>query len=252
MDTIVQYILDQSKLDVTLIGIKNATHDSFHLSIESRVTGTGPIGATMAPMEVDLTFDKACFGKLMLPEVRTRPGGTQVNIYDQPIKIINMAAFKRFVESLMRDEHLVLTLDNGACTIKAMFLTGRCTYRKDVHIKGMNGPPTKISRTDEGTNILAVHNQSPLEIDHGVSLFEIRDGDTVLAELKGPMQIKRGGFEFTQNITRRDKPVSASNPTGNVLLVGTGVEDNSAWTNETLKYIRTPLELTDKFVSLYT
>jgi hypothetical protein len=216
------------------------------MGIESRVTGTGPIGATMQPMVVDLTFKGKCFGKLQLPEVRTASSGTAVNIYDQDIKILDMDAFKAFVKSLMNDEDLVLTLDNGECSIKALGLTGRCTYKKDIYLKGMNGPPSKLKKTDKDTNTMAVHNQSPLEIDHGVSKLEIQDsaGNTI-AEFKGPMEIKRGDFDLTMNITRKGTKPSGSE----ALLVGTGTENN-AWTNETLKYIRVPLQLTEEFTAL--
>jgi hypothetical protein len=220
------------------------------MGIESRVTGTGPLGATMAPMAVDLTFNGVAFGRLRLPEVKTSSRGTDVNIYDQHIDISDMAAFKAFVKSLMKDEHLVLTLDKGDCTIKALGLTAHCTYRKDIHLKGMNGPQSRIIDTDETTNTVAVHNPSPLEIDHGVSMFEIRDAagnPEKIAELKGPMEIKRGYFELKMNLSRTaNKPQSGST----AYLIGIGTE-NDAWTNDTLKYINTRLELTDKFCSMY-
>jgi hypothetical protein len=200
----------------------------------------------MQPMVVDLVFDGGCFGKLQLPEVKTSSSGTAVNVYDQHIKILNMDAFKSFVRSLMCDEKLVLVLDNGECAIKALGMRGRCTYKKDVHLAGMNGPPCEIKRTDAKTNTILVHNVSPLEIDHGVSMFEIQDSQgNKVAEVKGPMQIKRGDFEITMDISRTGiKPAS-----GDGVLVGKGT-DNQAWTNITLTYIRTPLKFTDEFVSL--
>jgi len=219
------------------------------MSIESRATGTGPVPAKLAPMEVDLVFGGACFGKLKLPEVNTSPSGCDVNINDQPISIVNLEAFRAFVKSLMQDEKLTLTLDNGKCTITAFrFLKGNCTYKKDVHIKGMNGPVIKIVNTTAEANSVVVVNPSPLHIDYRVSKFEIQtaDGQTV-AELKGPMVIQRGEHEITMNINRA---TGVSLDGAELKLVGMGTEDK-AWTNDTLKFIQVPISVTDQFRSFY-
>jgi hypothetical protein len=219
------------------------------MSIESRVTATGPVPAKLAPMEVDLVFGGGCFGKLMLPEVNTSPSGCDVNIYDQLIQIVDMDAFKAFVKSLMLDEKLTLTLDNGKCSITAFrFLKGNCIYKKDLHIKGMNGPATRIVNTTTETNTVVVTNPSPLHMDYRVSKLEIQtaDGQTV-AELKGPMIIQRGEHEVTMDITRKTGvPVDGEG----LKLVGIGTEDK-AWTNDTLKFIQVPISLTDQFRSYY-
>jgi hypothetical protein len=219
------------------------------MSIESRVTSTGPIPAKLAPMEVDLVFDGACFAKLKLPEVTTSPSGCAVNIYDQLTPIVDMQAFKAFVHSLMTDEKLTLTLDNGKCTITAFrFLKAHCVYKKDVHLKGMNGPAARIVRTTDETNTVLVTNPSPLYIDHGVSMLGIQNPDgQMIAEMKGPLIIQRGEHELTMNVTqRRGVPLDGEG----TKLVGIGVEDK-AWTNDTLKFIQVPLSLTNEFRSFY-
>ncbi|OIW25864.1 hypothetical protein CONLIGDRAFT_672795 [Coniochaeta ligniaria NRRL 30616] len=249
MDSVVQYILDRSHLEVTLIKINDATEDSFVMSIESRATGTGPVPAKLAPMEVDLVFGGACFGKLKLPEVNTSPSGCDVNIYDQLIRIVDIGAFKAFVKSLMLDEKLTLTLDNGKCSIAAFrFLKGNCIYKKDVHIKGMNGPPIRIVNTTAEANTVVVTNPSPLHIDYRVSKFEIQTADgQAVAELKGPVIIQRGEHEVTMAITRKTGvPADGEG----LKLVGMGTEDE-AWTNDTLKFIQVPISLTDQFRSYY-
>ncbi|KAK2070853.1 hypothetical protein P8C59_005317 [Phyllachora maydis] len=245
MDSVVKYVLNKSKLEVTLIRITDATPDSFIMSIESRVTDTGPISSTMLPMVVDMTFNGGCFGKLQLPEVKTASGGVPVNIYDQHIKILDMACFKAFVKSLMHDEHLILKLDNGQCTIKTLGMSSNVIYRKEIHLKGMRGPPVEIRKATETFNTMAVRNLSPLEIDHGVSSFHIQDGaGNTVAELRGPLEIKRGEFEVTMTIKRTGRK-----PCGNEgTLVGAGT-DNDAWTSETLVYINTPVKLTEEFVA---
>lgn len=200
-------------------------------------------------MEVDLTFDGACFGKLQLPEVNTSPSGCDVNIYDRLVPIINMDAFKAFVKSLMQDETLTLTLDNGECNITAFrFLKGHCTYKKAVQIKGMKGPAVKIVNTTAETNTVVVTNPSPLHVDYRVSKFEIQTADgQAVAELKGPMVIERGQHEVTMDIVRKTG-VSAD---GNGMkLVGIGTEDK-AWTDDALKFMQVPISLTEQFRSFY-
>jgi hypothetical protein len=213
------------------------------MSIESRATGTGPVPAKLAPMEVDLVFGGTCFGRLKLPEVTTSPSGCDVNIYDQLISIVDLDAFKAFLRSLMHDEKLNLTLDNGKCTITAFrFLKGNCTYKKSLLIRGMNGPAIKIVKTTaEGVTVLLA-NPSPLHIDFRVSKFEIQtaDGQTV-AELMGPMTIQRGNHEITMNFTRKTGPLV--NEEG-LRLVGMGTE-NMSWIGDTLKLIQVPVTLTE-------
>ncbi|KAB5585349.1 hypothetical protein GE09DRAFT_1209963 [Coniochaeta sp. 2T2.1] len=249
MDSVVQYILDRSHLEVTLIKITNATEESFVMSIESRATGTGPVPAKLAPMEVDLVFAGACFGKLKLPEVTTSPSGCDVNIYDQLIPVVDIVAFRAFVKSLMVDEKLSLTLDNGKCSITAFrFLKGNCIYKKDVHIKGMNGPATRIVKATAEENTVVVANPSPLHIDYRVSKFKVRDGKgETVAELKGPMIIQRGETEVTMAITRK---TGVSVDGEGLRLVGVGTEDK-AWTDDTLQFINVPIGLTDEFRSFY-
>lgn len=219
------------------------------MSIESRATGTGPVPSKIAPMEVDMVFGGACYGKLKLPEVNTSPSGCDVNIYDQKIAILNLDAFKAFVKSLMVDEKLTLTLDNGKCQITAFrFLKGNCVYRKEVNIKGMNGPVLRIANTTAGENTFVVRNPSPLHIDYRESRLEIQNGDgEAVAELKGPLVIQRGEHEVTMGITRKE---GVEVKDEGLKLVGQGTEDK-AWTNDTLKFIQVPVSVTDEFKSFY-
>jgi len=51
MDAIVQAILNLSKLEVSLIKIEDATPDSFMMTIESKVTHTGPVSPHNPPSQ---------------------------------------------------------------------------------------------------------------------------------------------------------------------------------------------------------
>lgn len=220
------------------------------MALVNRVTGTGPTSAVMAPMVVDLVFGGVTWGKLQLPEVITSSSGTDVICEEQEIKILDQEAFRAFVKALMLDEELVLTLDNGDCKISSKILgftaKSNVVYKKDLIITGMRGPKVTLVETTSEKNTLKVTNPSPLEIDHGVSLFDIVDGDDVVAELKGPLYIVRGNFDSSLKIMFKGKKVA---PGTKVRLVGKGTEKES-WMNETLKYINTEFEASEQFASL--
>ncbi|KAF6826724.1 hypothetical protein CMUS01_09307 [Colletotrichum musicola] len=250
MDAITQAILNRSKLEVELIKISHPTEESFVMTIESRVTGTGPMGATMQPMTVDMMFNGGCFGKLDLPEVKTKSSGTLVVVRDQVIKIIDRNAFMAFVKAIMCDENLVLRLDNGNCTIKALGLSANVKYAKDVPIVGMKGP--KISQVNSAprgsgfVNTMKVYNPSPLEIDHGVSMFELRnESGEVLAELKGDLKIVRGEFESTLEGTLK----KGTKPSDKAVMVGLGTQEKN-WCDETIKNINCPFSITPQFAQM--
>ncbi|KAK2018853.1 hypothetical protein LZ32DRAFT_613336 [Colletotrichum eremochloae] len=250
MDAITQAILNRSKLEVETIQISNPTTDSFIMTIVSRVTGTGPMGATMAPMTVDMMFNGGCFGKLDLPEVKTKSGGTEVVVRDQLITIVDRNAFRAFVKAIMCDQQLVLHLDNGDCTIKALGLSAKVKYAKDVPLIGMGGPKiAQINTQERGSgivNTMKVYNPSPLEIDHGVSMFEIRnESGEVLAELKGDLKIVKGDFEttFQGSINKGAKASDKAR------LVGLGTQESN-WCNETIKFIDVPFSLSPQFASM--
>lgn len=220
------------------------------MALVNRVTGTGPTSAIMAPMVVDLVFGGVTWGKLQLPEVITSSSGTDVICEEQEIKILDQKAFRDFVKALMLDEELVLTLDNGDCKISSKILgftaKSNVVYKKDLIITGMRGPKVTLVETTSEKNTLKVTNPSPLEIDHGVSMFDIMDGDDVVAELKGPLYIVRGNFDSSLNITFKGKKVA---PGTKLRLVGKGTEKDS-WMNETLKYINTEFEASEQFSAL--
>lgn len=221
------------------------------MSLVNRVTGTGPTSATMAPMMVDLIFGGVTWGKLQLPEVVTAPSGADLVVAEQEVKILSQDAFRAFVKALMLDEELVLTLDNGDCQIssKVMGFTmkSKVVYKKDLVIKGMQGPKVTLVETTADKNTMKVANPSPLEIDHGVSFFEIVDeSGAVLADLKGQLSIVRGNFDSTLGISF--KGGKKLTPGSKVKLVGKGTEKQS-WMNDTLQYISSEFVVNEQFAS---
>lgn len=218
------------------------------ISVSALVTGTGPISATVSPMEVDLVFRGARFGKLQLPQIMTRPGGSRVEVRNQTVRVLDLAAFRAFVRSAVDDEWLVLTLDNGPCSVSAVGVTGRCVYRKDVRIRAMGGLAARVVDVSGVLATFVVTNPSPMEIDHGVSVFDVQGGGgEVFARLRGPVAIRRGKCEVTMAISREPRRPTSTD----ARLVGVRTE-NEAWTTDTIKFIQMPLELTERFLLYFS
>lgn len=219
------------------------------MAIESRVTNTGPVSATQSSMTVDMVGPTGIFGRLVLPEIKTKSGGTDVIIPDQEIKIVSMTNYKSFVKSLMQDENLIMKLENGKGTIKAMMMTANIVYRKEVKLKGMNGPKTVMKKTEtEGDgfkNTMLTINPSPLEIDMGVVHYEIRNEDGMkVADQSGKTYITRG--ESTSTMVGKTTGEAPKSP---AKLVGVDVEDDN-WHKETIAYLDTSTSLSNEFIAL--
>ena len=220
------------------------------MSIDSQVTGTGPVSSTMAPVEVDMAGPRGVFGRLRLPEVITKSTGTRVQVTDQEIKITDMEAFKAFVKSLMQDEALVMHLQNGHTTIKAFLgMKSSIIYAKDVHMKGMNGPKTVMVRTEgDGKtfrNTMRSTNPSPVEMDLGTLREDIVNGKgEKIAEQKGKVYLMRGDTEFVMIGS-----VTGVAPEGEARIVGLGVEEDN-WNNDTMPFLNTATTLTDEFTAM--
>ena len=266
MDMIVQAILNRSKLEVSLIRITNATptyaapYDqspskqsnrsrSFVMAIESRVTDSGPLGATMSPMTVDLVGPQGVFGRLDLPEVKTSSKGANVNIPDQRIEIVDMNAYKAFVKSIQLDQKLTMRLENGKGTVKALGLTANIVYKKDVHMLGMNGPVTHIVKTEATDggfqNTMKIINPSPLEIDLGSPTFAFTNAaGEVLATQSGHLHIVRGETVFSST-----GEVKSKGAPDKVTLAGV-TADKESWIQETIKFFSSPISLTPEMQSL--
>lgn len=216
------------------------------MTIESRVSGTGPIGSNISAMDLDLTFNGFSFGKLHLPSVHTSLWGAKVTIPNQTIKITDMAIYKAFIRSVLVDTETCFQLENGTCTIKALGITAHCNYCLEIPIMGMMGPKTVVKNVEKDGDghlrvIVDVQNPGPVEIQHGWSLFELRNdkGETV-ADLEGDFELKRGWSEVVLAGKLRDGAAFAA--TEKSRLVARGVE-GSTWCNETIQFIDTSLEL---------
>jgi hypothetical protein len=219
------------------------------MSIESRLTGTGPMSSTIAPMEVDLVGPGGVFGRLKLPEIKTKSGGTTVQVHDQNIEITDMEAFKAFVKSLMGDKSLLLKLANGKTTVKAFMMKTSMLYAKDIHLTGMDGLKSIITDVDingDGafTSTVKVRNPSPVELDLGTTKQDIFNaGGEKIAEQGGKMYLLRGdsSYKMKGRVTGRITEETAT-------ILGTGVEEDT-WLDQVLAYYQGPVTLPRALIS---
>jgi hypothetical protein len=220
------------------------------MAIESKTTHTGPLPATLAPMTVDMIGPKGTFGRLDLPEVKTTSKGALINIPDQHIKIIDMAAYLAFVKSIQLDEKLVMMLDHGKGTIKALGMKNNIVYKKAVNLIGMDGPQTQMLKTEvlaDGTfkNTMKIVNPSPVEIEMGEVTFGFKNPSGVLlATQKASIRIVRG-----DTIYEAVGKVETKGSVDRVSIVGLTPEKDS-WITETLKLFNVPIRITPEFKAL--
>jgi hypothetical protein len=221
------------------------------MSMESLVANTGPFGATMSAMTVDMVGSAGTFGHLNLPGIKTSSSGTAVKVDSQRIKIVNMEAYKAFVKSIMLDEELILRLDNGHARIKSWGMSANIVYQKEVKLKGMRGPKTIMVKTEvEGggkrfKNTMKAINPSSLELDLGTLRYEFQNEDGVkIAEQKGKVYLMRG-----ESAVFMEGTTAGVAPKGKTRIVSLDVEEDN-WHNETIPFFNTEVELTEEFVAL--
>ncbi|POR34150.1 Uncharacterized protein TPAR_05670 [Tolypocladium paradoxum] len=251
MDSLIQYLLDRSRLEVSLIRITGATEDSCVVTVECRLTKTGPISSTMSSMVIELTFNGFCFAKMELPEVKTSIWGTQVTVRDQRLEILDKAIFKAYLRSVIVDDDTNFQLENGDCTVTALGIRAHCNYCLNIPIRGMMGPKASVvsleREGDDMTMVVAVENPSPVEIDHGMTLFELRNAEgALMVELRGNLQIVRGTCECTM----RGKVNAGVASSLRTRLVGVCAE-GSSWCRETAEYFDVGLDMKPEFVGVF-
>lgn len=223
-------------------------------------------------MLVDLVYAGREFGKMLLPRVKTRFNGAHVHFYDQTIQVSDMATWLQLLSDLISNEKLVYQLRNGQANLKGPFGTkAQCGYNKDISVLGMNGLPVVIKdvmdNQEDGTKkvVLTMRNLSTFEIDFGPAVFEIQEGGDsgdddrhrqwrTIARLKGHFFTKRGEFHVpfgVETVSLDGGETLGLDVEKTYYLKGIETEREGAWTNEAIKFIRSPMVLTQKFISLY-
>ncbi|KAF2968717.1 hypothetical protein GQX73_g4799 [Xylaria multiplex] len=141
---LVNTILRHSKLTITLLRISNVTEESFHVSLEAHISGTGPVTAIITRMPVELCGPSGHFGNMTLPAIRAHTYGTDIVVYNQLVDIVDKEALKVFIQNII-DEGVILSLRNGQTTITAMGVGPReVVYENKIELGGMNGPFVRV------------------------------------------------------------------------------------------------------------
>ncbi|RGP59965.1 ubiquitin-protein ligase hul4 [Fusarium sporotrichioides] len=239
VDTFVQHLLDTAKLETTHFKISDATENSFCITIQGRLVGTGTISSTIDTMEASLSFNGFSFAKVKLPQIQTSYWGTDFAVQEQRVYISDYATYCNFVRSLIVDKDTCLQLQNSECTIRALGASPTCSIRIDMPLEAVDGPRLairKVSRSGKHVRmVLSLSYSGPVEISHGLCLFELRNGPgEILAELKGDLTISQSQSELVLHGTANHGVI----PSQMVRLIGVGAEeDKRSWLNETIKEV---------------
>ncbi|RGP71603.1 hypothetical protein FLONG3_7095 [Fusarium longipes] len=239
VDTFVQHLLDNAKLETTLFKISNATENSFHLTVQGRLVGTGAIASTIDPMEASLSFNGSRFGRVKLPQIQTSYWGMNFVIQEQVVDVFDHATYCTFVRSLIVDKDTCLSFQSNECTVRALGTSPICSIRFNMSLEAVGGPRLALKKVSRlGKNIRMVLSSSysgPVEISHGICLFELRNGlGEVLAELKGDLTISKSQKELLLHGTANHGVITSQM----VRLVGVEVEgDKRSWLSKTIKEV---------------
>ncbi|TGJ87066.1 hypothetical protein E0Z10_g1675 [Xylaria hypoxylon] len=153
---LVDALVQNSKLSISLLRISNVTEDSFHVSLEARITKTGPASASITPMKIDLYGPSGHFGNMTFPAIRTQAHGTDVVVTNQLVKIIDKEALKGFIQGIIQNG-VVLSLRNGQTSISALGVGPReFVYEKDIELPGMEGPVVSVHKASVIQNPIGV------------------------------------------------------------------------------------------------
>ncbi|KAI1111382.1 hypothetical protein F5Y14DRAFT_310929 [Nemania sp. NC0429] len=143
--SLVDILVRNSKLSISLLRISNVTEDSFHVSLEARITKTGPASASIEPMKLDLCGPAGRFGKVTLPAITTQAYGTDVTVTSQLVNIVDKEALRVFIRAIIEGDDATLSLRNGRTRISALGVGPReFTYEKEIGLPGMKGPLVSV------------------------------------------------------------------------------------------------------------
>lgn len=255
LESIIQGVVNFSKVDIQHVRIAGATADSFLFSLDAQVYRTGPFYASLSAMTIDLVGPGGRYAQLALPQVSITPKETRIKIEDQRINILDMEAFMTFTEVLVRGGKGTLSLENGQATVKVMGMTFPIKFNKKCEMMGMNGPRTEFVTADGTGDVVfaKIWNPSPLEMDLGSAIFECRNKEgRALARFKGRIVISHGAskHEMKMNITAAEEMMSAGD-VSQLWVIGVGVESKEeTWLNQGIRSYNVEMPVTEDLLKL--
>lgn len=197
------------------------------MSMKGKATKIGVATATISAMTVDLVGPRGAFGRLDVPMIKMGSLGADVTIVEQPISIIDMSAFKAFVEAIMKDESLTLRLENGHTTVKSMGMKSTIVYNKVIHLKGLKLLQTTLLKMEPDAggvkSIISLVNPSQFEVDLGTVIYEVQDKHgRRIGEQRGATHVQRGQSSLTLHGS-----IAGEVSSGETKFVGVDVEEQN-------------------------
>ncbi len=197
------------------------------MSMKGKATKIGVATATISAMTVDLVGPRGAFGRLDVPSIKMGSFGADVTIVEQKIGIIDMDAFKAFVEAIMKDEDLILRLENGHTTVKSMGMKSTIVYNKVIHLKGLKLLQTTLLKMEPDAggmkSTISMMNPSQFEVDLGTVIYEVQDKDgRRIGEQKGATHVQRGQSSLTLHGS-----IAGEVSSGETKFVGVDVEEEN-------------------------
>lgn len=132
---IAQSSVSGSILTIEFMNLTNPVANGFHLTLESKLDHTGPIAATLDPMNLSLlTQDGQLLGNIPTPEIHAVPSGTVVTI-SQFFEILDLSAFNRFTSGLLENSTAIFEV-SGATTLHALGHATNVRFTKTLNMTG--------------------------------------------------------------------------------------------------------------------
>lgn len=206
------------------------------MSLQGRATKIGVATATISEMTVDLVGPRGAFGRLDVPAIKMGSLGADITIVDQMVTIIDMEAFKAFVQAIIQEETLVLRLENGKTTVKSMGMKSSIVYSKVIQLKGFKLLEASLKHVETGTDgvssTITIVNPSQFEVDLGSVIYEVQDSHgNRIGEQRGATRVQRG-----ESSLKLQGPVTGMISNGETRFVGVDVEEEN-WFKEILRSV---------------
>ena len=213
------------------------------MTMRGKATKIGVATASMSEMTVDLVGPGGTFGRLDVPAIKMGSFGANITIIDQLVEITDMKAFKSFLAAIMQDDSLLLRLENGEATVKALGTKSNIVYRKNIHLRGLQSLKIGLIKTETResitTSTFIIDNPSHFDVDLGIARFEVQDGQGCrIAGLKGSTYLKQG----TSELNLSGPSTGATLRQGEARLVGVDVDEDN-WLMESIHTLNKPVAI---------
>lgn len=269
-----QMVVDASKLDILSVDITACDETSFELSMESRISNTGPIPATIQSMTLSMFSNSSrCeFADVRLPTITAQPGGVICKVVGQRVQILDYETFHVFNRNLVLQAELPITVRGFSTLTIAGLVSTTIQYNKTCIIKGFDGVNIKPLETRKHSRSLVRGNPAEIEVDvsitsesrvsidmgvvHVAISHEGGGGEITIANLEARVRLTPGdnrvtwlgkmdvgdmvkhpmrSTSFFRRDLKKDEDVTA-------VVLGVGSEQ-CRWLSRTVREMRSPIQM---------